>query len=126
MRLFQTALFSVCWNSLGPTARWRFKASFEGQKSNCRVTDELERSDHSASLPDASAEVIAQRLQQASHVISIRSVERVISDYGLQKGSACRPKTAPQFIQTQRNRRKERTEPCDPASLERKARPTST
>jgi hypothetical protein len=35
--------------------------------------------------PDASAEVIAQKLQQAHHLISIRSVERVISDFGLQK-----------------------------------------
>jgi ribosomal protein S11 len=32
-----------------------------------------------------SAEVIAQKLQQARQQISIRSVERVISDFGLQK-----------------------------------------
>ena len=35
--------------------------------------------------PHTSAEVIAQKLQQAHHLISIRSVERVISDFGLQK-----------------------------------------
>ena len=35
---------------------------------------------------------------------------------------ACRPKSAPQQIETQRTRRKERTEPCDPASLERQVR----
>jgi hypothetical protein len=29
--------------------------------------------------------VIAQKLHQAHHLISIRSVERVISDFGLQK-----------------------------------------
>ena len=35
--------------------------------------------------PEASAEVIAQKLRQTGFVISIRSVERVIADYGLQK-----------------------------------------
>jgi hypothetical protein len=35
---------------------------------------------------------------------------------------ACRPKSGPQQIQTQRIRRKQRTEPCDPASLERAVR----
>jgi len=35
---------------------------------------------------------------------------------------ACRPKSLPQQIQTQRTRRKERTEPSDPASLERAVR----
>src|SRR5271165_7612930 len=70
-----------------------------------------------------SAEVIAQKLQQAHHLISIRSVERVISDFGLQKKLyACRPKCLPQQIETQRTRRKQRTEPCDPASLERQVR----
>jgi hypothetical protein len=35
--------------------------------------------------PDASADVIAQKLRQAGFVISTRSVERVIADFGLQK-----------------------------------------
>src|SRR6202521_1541668 len=35
---------------------------------------------------------------------------------------ACRPKSVPQQIETQRTRRKQRTEPCDPASLERQVR----
>jgi len=35
--------------------------------------------------PEASAEVIAQKLRQAGHPISQRSVERIIADYGLQK-----------------------------------------
>ena len=35
--------------------------------------------------PEASAEVIAQKLCQTGFVISTRSVERVIADYGLQK-----------------------------------------
>ena len=35
--------------------------------------------------PQASAEVITQKLRQTGFVISVRSVERVIADYGLQK-----------------------------------------
>jgi transposase len=35
--------------------------------------------------PNASADVIAQKLRQAGFPISTRSVERVIADYGLQK-----------------------------------------
>jgi transposase len=35
--------------------------------------------------PDASAEVIAQKLRQEGHSLSQRSVERIIADYGLQK-----------------------------------------
>jgi hypothetical protein len=63
------------------------QSKLRGPKTNYRRTDELERQiiRHRFLDPEASAEVIAQRLQQASHVISIRSVERVISDYGLQK-----------------------------------------
>jgi hypothetical protein len=35
--------------------------------------------------PDASAEVIAQKLRQCEWPISTRSVERVIEQFGLQK-----------------------------------------
>jgi len=35
--------------------------------------------------PDASAAVVAQKLKQDGVQISVRSVERVITDYGLQK-----------------------------------------
>jgi hypothetical protein len=35
--------------------------------------------------PDASAEVIAQKLRQAGFALSTRSTERIIADYGLQK-----------------------------------------
>jgi hypothetical protein len=34
---------------------------------------------------EATVEVIAQKLEQTGHAISIRSVERVVADYGLQK-----------------------------------------
>ncbi len=58
-----------------------------GPKTNYRRTDELERQviRHRFLDPDASAEVIAQKLRQTGFVISTRSVERVIADYGLQK-----------------------------------------
>ena len=58
-----------------------------GPKSNYRRTGELVRQviRHRFLDPDASAEVIAQKLQQAGFVISIRSVQRVIQAYGLQK-----------------------------------------
>jgi hypothetical protein len=35
--------------------------------------------------PEASAQVIGQKLRQAGQPISTRSVERVLEDYGLQK-----------------------------------------
>ena len=58
-----------------------------GPKSNYRRTDEVVRQviRHRFLHPDASVEVIAQKLQQTGFVISIRSVRRVIDDYGLQK-----------------------------------------
>ncbi len=40
---------------------------------------------------DASAEVIGQKLRQAGFVISTRSVERIIEDYGLQKKTLSLP-----------------------------------
>jgi hypothetical protein len=58
-----------------------------GPKTNYRRTEEVVRQiiRHRFLDPDASVEVIAQKLQQAHHLISIRSVERVNSDFGLQK-----------------------------------------
>jgi len=58
-----------------------------GPKSNYRRTDEVVRQviRHRFLDPEASAEIIAQRLQQTHHALSIRSVHRVIADYGLQK-----------------------------------------
>jgi len=38
--------------------------------------------------PDVSPEVIASRFQQEGHLIAIRSVERIINEYGLQKKTA--------------------------------------
>jgi len=58
-----------------------------GPKTNYRRTDEAVRQvlRHLFLDPDASAEVVAQKLRQSHLAISIRSVQRVIADYGLQK-----------------------------------------
>ena len=58
-----------------------------GPKTNYRRTDELVRQviRHRFLDPDASAEVIAQKLRQTGFTISNRSVDRVIAEYGLQK-----------------------------------------
>jgi hypothetical protein len=58
-----------------------------GPKSNYRRTDEVVRQviRHRFLDPEASPEVITQKLQQTRHSLSIRSVQRVIADYGLQK-----------------------------------------
>ena len=58
-----------------------------GPKTNYRRTDELVRQviRYRFLDPEASAPVIAQKLQQHQYPISLRSVERVIADYGLQK-----------------------------------------
>ena len=58
-----------------------------GPKSNYRRTDEVVRQviRHRFLDPEALAEVIAQKLQQTHHPLSIRSIHRVIAQYGLQK-----------------------------------------
>jgi len=58
-----------------------------GPTGNYRRTDEVVRQiiRYRFLDPHISPEVIAQKLTQCSFQIAIRSVERVISDYGLQK-----------------------------------------
>jgi len=58
-----------------------------GPKTNYRRTSEVVRQviRHRFLDPDASPEVIGQRLRQSGQPISTRSVERVIAEYGLQK-----------------------------------------
>ena len=58
-----------------------------GPKRKYRRTDELVRQviRHRFLDPKASPDVIAQKLRQTGFSISTRSVERVISNYGLQK-----------------------------------------
>jgi len=69
----QGALALLC-KQRGPKTRYRRTAELIRQVIRHRFLD-----------PDASAEVIAQKLRQTGFVISTRSVERVIADYGLQK-----------------------------------------
>lgn len=58
-----------------------------GPKTKYRRTSELQRQviRHRFLDPQASAQVIAQKLRQTGFVISTRSVQRVIAEYGLQK-----------------------------------------
>src|SRR6266498_177105 len=58
-----------------------------GPKSNYRRTDEVTRQvlRHRFLDPDASADVIAQKIRQTHFQISLRSVHRIIADYGIQK-----------------------------------------
>jgi hypothetical protein len=66
-----------------------------GPKTHYRRTPELVRQviRHRFLDPDASPEVIAQKLVQGGWTISIRSVERVLTDYGLQKKTPQVPST---------------------------------
>jgi hypothetical protein len=66
------------------------KSSKRGPKTNYRRTDEVVRQviRYRFLDPKMSAEVIAQKLNQNGYTIAARSVERVISEYGLQKKTA--------------------------------------
>ena len=61
-----------------------------GPKGNSRRTDEIVRQiiRYRFLDPLSTPEVIAQKLRQLEYVISTRSVERVIADFGLQKKTA--------------------------------------
>jgi hypothetical protein len=74
----------AAWRQDGTAA---LRSRPRGPKRNYRRTDEVVRQVilHRFLHPDASVEVIAQKLQQAGFTISIRSVRRVIDGYGLQK-----------------------------------------
>jgi transposase len=59
----------------------------KGPKCNYKRTDEIEKQiiRHRFLDPEANSEVIAQKMNQTGHIISQRSVERTINEYGLQK-----------------------------------------
>lgn len=63
------------------------KSQKRGPKTHSRRTDEVVRQviRHRFLDPDASAEVIAQKIRQCGMPISIRSVHRIFQEYGLQK-----------------------------------------
>jgi len=58
-----------------------------GPKTNYRRTDEVvcQVIRHRFLDPDASSEVIAQKVRQCGFAISQRSVDRIFAEYGLQK-----------------------------------------
>jgi transposase len=64
-----------------------------GPKTNYVRTDEVERQviRHRFLDPDATADVIAQKLRQAGFAISTRSVARVVEKFGLQKKTLSLP-----------------------------------
>lgn len=59
-----------------------------GPKKNSKRTPEVTKQivRHRFMDPEASSEVIAQKMTQTGHPISQRSVQRVIQEFGLQKG----------------------------------------
>lgn len=59
-----------------------------GPKKNSKRTPEVTKEvvRHRFMDPEASSEVIAQKMTQTGHPISQRSVQRVIQEFGLQKG----------------------------------------
>jgi transposase len=69
------------------------QAQKRGPKTNYVRTDEVERQviRHRFLDPDASVDVIAQKLSQSGLPISTRSVERVVEKYGLQKKTLSLP-----------------------------------
>jgi transposase len=66
-----------------------------GPKTNSVRTEELERQviRHRFLDPDATVDVIAQKLRQAGFVVSTRSVARVVEKYGIQKKTLSLPPT---------------------------------
>lgn len=69
------------------------QSNVRGPKTQYRRTDEVVRQviRHRFLDADASPEVIAQKLRQAGFVISTRSVQRVIEEFGLQKKTLSLP-----------------------------------
>ena len=59
----------------------------KGPKSDYKRTEQIKKTiiKHRFLDPEASCEVIAQKMQQEGNHISQRSVERTINEYGLQK-----------------------------------------
>lgn len=74
----------AAFNALGAGA---LRSEKRGPKTLYRRTAEVVRQviRHRFLDPDASAEVIAQKLSQGGWTISTRSVQRVVEEFGLQK-----------------------------------------
>ena len=69
------------------------QAHTPGPKHNYVRTDEVVRQviRHRFLDPDATIDIIAQKLRQAGFPVSVRSVVRVIEEYGLQKKTVSLP-----------------------------------
>ena len=87
-----SALLSVARRVHGAGAQ-ALQSHKRGPKTQYRRTAEVVRQviRHRFLDPDASPEVIAQKLCQSGWEISIRSVQRVIEEYGLQKKTLSMP-----------------------------------
>jgi hypothetical protein len=72
-----------------------------GPKTHYRRTDQVVQQvvRHRFLDPDASADVIAQKLRQCDFAISTRSVERVLKEFGLQKKT---PSLSPRSVSRRR------------------------
>ena len=79
--------YSQLLAAFGRDGTGALRSSPRGPKRNYRRTDEVVRQviRHRFLHPEASVEVIAQKLQQNGFPVSARSVRRVIEGYGLQK-----------------------------------------
>jgi len=78
-----------------------------GRTCNTVRTPDVEREivRHVVLDPDAAARVVAQRMKQQGTDVSQRSVERTITEYGLQKKRSTRTRAAnprPRFLSTSR------------------------
>ena len=70
----QDGVAALIGKKTGPKRNYRRTTEVTKLVIRCRFLD-----------PEASPEVIASKLRQGGHLIATRSVERIISDYGLQK-----------------------------------------
>ena len=70
----QQGVAALIGKKTGPKRNYRRTPEITKLVIRCRFLD-----------PKASSEVIASKLRQDGHIIATRSVERIISDYGLQK-----------------------------------------
>src|SRR5208337_972612 len=118
------AIFN-CWNSLKLKAPWLCKAKRAGQRPTIGVPKRW--SVRSFVIVSWIRMLRPRSLLKSSSKLTIllafgASSESSATLVCKKKLYACRPKSVPQQIETQRTRRKQRTEPCDPASLERQVR----
>ena len=92
-----------------------------GPKRNYVRTDEVVRQviRHRFLDPDATIDVIAQKLRQAGFPVSTRSVVRIIEEYGLQKKKLDRYRPNPEPpLETQTTKARIKPMQCDPRSIE--------